>query len=167
MYDYSQSGFYFVTICAKNRAHLFGEIKDGVMILNEFGRIARDEWIKTETIRENITVDAFVIMPNHVHGIIEINNNDSQSVGAYRYPPLRIGHKTPFRSPSNNLGAIVRGFKSAVTKQINKMRSTPAIAVWQRNYHEHIVRDEESLHKIREYIAMNPELWGKDRYFGY
>ena len=105
-YDYSLPGLYFVTICTHNRVFLFGEITDGNMILNRWGRIARDQWQKTETIRDNVALDAFVVMPNHVHGIIQNDmplQNDT---------PLRNRNpeqQSEFRSPSKTLGAIIRG----------------------------------------------------------
>ena len=105
-YDYSLPGLYFVTICTQNRVCLFGEVTDGNMILNRWGRIARDQWQKTETIRDNVALDAFVVMPNHVHGIIQNDmplQNDT---------PLRNRNpeqQSEFRSPSRTLGAIIRG----------------------------------------------------------
>lgn len=141
------------------------------MQLNDFGNIARAEWLRTSEIRDNVVLDEFVIMPNHMHAIFMIKPMGAGRVGAYRNtPPHR---NTPpqcdtpqpptFKSPSNTVGAIVRGFKSAVTKQINMMRNLPGVPVWQRNYYEHIIRDEESLHRVREYIMLNPQKWEDDR----
>jgi len=178
-YDYASPGWYFVTICTHNRACLFGQINDGKMILNKSGRIARDQWQNTESIRDNVLLDAFIIMPNHLHGIVQItgsNNNTgadsagAYNVGAYRdtplhYTPLRNNkptHQSEFRSPSNTLGAIVRGYKSAVTTRINMKNNTPGRKVWQRNYHNHIIRDNQSLERIRHYVRNNPRHWKKD-----
>ncbi|GAA5521086.1 hypothetical protein Asal01_01019 [Fodinibius salicampi] len=145
-YDYSSLGRYFVTMCTHNRLCLFGEINDGNMVLNEWGQIARNQWLETESIRDNVALDAFVIMPNHVHGIIRITHSDRNtgsgtyySAGAYCNTPLRrdaphydrntppsnnnVSHQGEFRSPSKTLGAIVRGYKSEVTAQINRKRS--------------------------------------------
>ena len=124
-YDYSLPGLYFVTICTQNRVCLFGEVTDGNTILNRWGRIARDQWQKTETIRDNVALEAFVVMPNHVHGIIQIVGPDNDVVGAYRDTlllqndmplqndtPLRNRNpeqQSEFRSPSRTLGAIIRG----------------------------------------------------------
>ena len=142
------------------------------MILNRWGWIARDQWQKTETIRDNVTLDAFVIMPNHMHGIVQIvgPNND---VGAYRDTPLQNDtrqrnndpeQQSEFRSPSQTLGAIIRGYKSAVTTKINKKRDATGRKVWQRNYHDHIIRDEPSLKRIRYYIVNNPNQWYENRH---
>lgn len=168
-YDYSCPGFYFITFCTYRREHLFGEILNGKMILNRFGEVAYNEWIKTESIRDNVILDSFVVMPNHIHGIIEIIDVDNKSVGVNCNLPLRDHtnndhtiYRTKFESPSNNIGAIIRGYKSSVTKQINIIRKTPGTKIWHRNYYDHIIRDERSLFYIREYINNNPENWQKD-----
>ncbi len=156
-YDYSQPGAYFITICTHNREYLFGNVVDGKMVLNEFGKIVEQCWLETEKMRNGVIVDAFVIMPNHLHGIIVITDD---YVGAYCNTPLRV-----FRSPSKTIGAIVRGFKSASTKRINQIRQTPGFPVWQRNYYEHIIRNEIELNRIRKYIIDNPLKWELDRFF--
>jgi REP element-mobilizing transposase RayT len=158
-YDYSQPGAYFVTLCIHDRTQqLFGEIVDGEIRLNECGKIIRDEWVRSFQIRHELKIDEYVIMPNHFHGIIVIHD---VPVGAYRHTPLQI-QEPEFRSPSKNIGSIVRGFKSAVTKRINELRNTPGKPVWQRNYYEHIVRNEKSLFAIRRYITDNPLNWASD-----
>lgn len=159
-YDYSQDGTYFVTICTANRECIFGEIVEGNMILNDIGRIANDELHKTSMIRRNVKMDCTIVMPNHIHAIVVIDNN----VGTYSNTPLQKTD-TPFRSPSHNLGAIIRGYKSTVTKQVNILRKTPGEPVWQRNYYENIIRDESSWNHIREYVKNNPQKWEEDRFF--
>jgi putative transposase len=146
-YDYSQSGAYFVTICAHRRGLLFEE--------DEVKKILGKEWLNTERIRQNVVLDEFVVMPNHLHGIIVITHE----VGAYCYTPLQKG----FRSPSKTVGAMIRGFKSTTTRQINLFHNTPGIPIWQRNYYEHIIRNEDELNKIREYIQNNPLKWDLDK----
>ncbi|MEQ8947573.1 MAG: transposase [Balneola sp.] len=170
-YDYSSPGFYFITMCTNRKEYVFGDVTNGKMHMNEYGVVAHHEWFKTELIRDNIRLDEFVVMPNHVHGIIEIIDK-TPIVGANRDSPLpnKIGinnsfYKSKFESPSNNLGAIVRGYKSAVTKQINQIRKTPGTKIWQRGYYDHIIRNEESLFHIREYIKTNPMNWNKDRFY--
>jgi len=153
-YDYSQIGVYFVTICTYHRDCLFGKIINGEIILNEIGLLVQNEWVKTEKIRDNILIDVYLVMPNHLHGIIMINN-----VGAYSHTPLQ----NVFRSTSKTIGAIIRGFKSTTTKQINQYRQNPYLPVWQRNYYEHIIRNEDELSHIREYILNNPLQWEYDR----
>ena len=157
-YDYTQEGFYFVTICTYKRKCLFGKIKDGKIHLNKYGEIVKDEWIKTEKIRKNIKIDKFVIMPNHIHGIIII---EKSIVRAYCNTPVQ----RTFKSPSNTIGAIIRGFKSAVTNRINRIRKSPGISVWQRNYYEHIIRNEKDYLRIVEYIQNNPLKWEWDKYY--
>ncbi|MFA5352968.1 MAG: hypothetical protein WC291_01955 [Thermodesulfovibrionales bacterium] len=157
-YDYSQEGAYFITICAHSRRDcLFGEIVRDEMILNECGTIVRDEWLKTSEIRSEIHLGEYVIMPNHFHGIVIIVMHNP--VGAYGHTPLQ---HTPLRSPSHTIGAMIRGFKSGVTKGINAMRQTPGRPVRQRNYYEHIIRSEADYSRIAEYIVNNPRQWPQD-----
>lgn len=160
-YDYSQAGAYFVTIVTQDRTCLFGGVVDGQMRLNDHGEIVREEWLRTAQMRPNVTLDAFVIMPNHVHGIIILHERTTpDGRGTLQRAPT-LEH---FGKPtSNSIPTIVRLFKSATTKRINIARTMPGIAVWQRNYYEHIVRDEGSLNRIREYIETNPWQWAVDR----
>ena len=153
-YDYSRAGAYFVTVCAQNREYLFGEIADGEMRLNEAGKIVRNEWLRTGDIRSNVELDAFVVMPNHLHASVFLSDE-----------PRRRGDRpvAPTGPTPGSIGAIMAGFKSITTKRINEMRNTPGASVWQRNYYEHIIRDGESLDKIREYIVNNPMQWAFDR----
>ncbi len=165
-YDYSQAGAYFITICTHQRENLFGKIVDGEMKLNEFGQIAHEEWHKTALIRGEIDLDEFVIMPNHFHGIVIIHEPvrayHNKIVRAYGHTPLPTPNPAKFESPSRTLGAMVRGFKSAVTTQINQKRCTPGNPVWQRNYWEHIIRDEKDLYNAQAYILNNPIQWEND-----
>lgn len=157
-YDYTQPGAYFVTICVHKHEWLFGYIQDSEMILNKFGQIVHEEWFKTGEIRENVILHPheFVIMPNHVHGIIWLDD-----VGERRRRTPTIER---FGKPvSGSIPTIVRAFKSAATKRINELRNTPGAPVWQRNYYEHIIRDDDSLRRIREYILYNPRRWQYDR----
>ena len=153
-YNYADSGAYFVTIVAQNRQCIFGNVVDSKIELNEFGRILAEEWERSKDIRQEIALDAFVAMPNHIHGVLIMTNHDVGATG-----------RSPFPSgPSKrSLGAFVGGFKSAVTTRINQLRGTPGVPIWQRNYYEHIIRDDESLkNRIREYIADNPIRWEFD-----
>jgi REP element-mobilizing transposase RayT len=158
-YDYSQAGAYFVTICTHKRDFLFGEVVDGEMRANEFGCVVSKEWFGSADIRAEIKLypDEFVVMPNHIHGIVWILDH----VGATG-PRVGAHGRAPLQRPPRSLGAFVAGFKSAVTKRINMMRGTPGAAVWQRGYYEHIIRDDESLNRIREYILQNPLRWHLD-----
>ncbi len=151
-YDYSKPGAYFVTICVNQHECLFGEVIGEAVQLNECGKIVWDEWTKTPTLRPDIDLDVFVVMPNHLHGILIITDRRR---GVLQYAPT-------FRSPSQTIGALVRGFKSAVTKRINEMRNTPGVAIWQRNYYDHIVRNDDDLLRCRQYILDNPLKWELD-----
>ena len=166
-YDYTQPGAYFVTICTWNRTCLFGNVVGGTMVLNAMGEIVWDEWFRSAQIRAEIElhVNEFGVMPNHVHGIIwivsGIDGTHGRWVGAHGRAPLHTGRQ--LRRPPRSLGAFIAGFKSAVTKRINELRGTPGAPVWQRNYYEHVIRDDASLYRIREYIATNPLRWHLDR----
>lgn len=159
-YDYSQSGYYFITICTQNRACLFGKIINDEMNLNEQGKIAQEEWHKTAMIRKNITLDVFIVMPNHIHGIIVIDDETRRGTARRALPNRRFGF-----SQSNTIPTIIGAYKSAVTKRINQMQGFSSRSVWQRNYYEHIIRNEKSLEEIRDYIIYNPLNWEKDELF--
>jgi len=163
-YDYSRKGAYFITICAKNRQCLFGKITNDKMVLNKYGKIVQDEWMESSRIRKEIKLDYFIVMPNHIHGIIFITNQNPSSrstetndVGATGRSPLPRGPKP------KSLGSFVAGFKSIITKRINEFRKIPGSSVWQRNYYDHIIRNENELHQTREYIVNNPAKWEYDR----
>ena len=157
-YDYSQAGAYFVTVCAHDRMCLFGEIADGKMRLNEAGRIVQQCWNQIPEHFPHVELGEFIVMPNHVHGIVVIA--ETPNVGARHAVPLPEKFCKPV---PGSIPTIVRSFKSAVTKRINEMRGTPGVPVWQRNYYEHVIRNDESLHCIREYIINNPLQWDMDR----
>lgn len=163
-YDYSQPGAYFVTICTHNRAHLFGEIVNGVMRLNEYGKIVQYTWHDLVNHVDGIELGEFVVMPNHIHGIINIVGAGSVGVGS---------EPTPTTAPTVNtqpnrikpLPEIVRQLKTFSARRINEQRGMRGIPVWQRNYYEHIIRDEKSYQRIAEYIFNNPSNWQQDNYF--
>jgi REP element-mobilizing transposase RayT len=179
-YDYSQQGLYFVTLCVKDRAHLFGEIENEKMRLNENGIIVQNEWLKTIELRQNVQLHEFVVMPNHFHTIFEIThqigveNNGGIGRGVLHTPIHNDSHvgvctpihndshvgvcNTPLRSPSNTVGAIIRGFKSAVSRQIG-------FSIWQRDMYEHIIRNVSDYDRIADYIENNPINWKTDRFY--
>jgi REP element-mobilizing transposase RayT len=154
-YDYSGTSAYFVTICADGRQPLFGEIHSGIMGMNEVGCIVVKEWLRTEELRRNVSLDEFIVMPNHFHGILVITVSVQEAVPSATSttgdPPSR-----PYGLEAGSLGAIIGQFKSAVSKRAGR-------AVWQRNYYDHIIRDDRDLDRIREYIATNPVRWSVDR----
>ncbi len=126
------------------------------MLLNELGRIVKEEWLRTGRIRQNLEIDEFIVMPNHIHGILNITDNGR---GTLQRAPTEEQFGKPV---SNSIPTIVRLFKSTTTKQINKFRNKPSVLVWQRNYYEHIIRDDKELQAIREYIRYNPLKWNED-----
>ena len=157
-YDYTQSGAYYVTIVAYQRGHFFGEVVNAEMRLNELGQIARNEWFKTAILRPYVELyeDEFIVMPNHVHGIIWIIN---ETVGAERRsaPTKTIVHP-------RSLGSVIRAYKSAVTYAANGLHPTGqrGAVLWQRNYYEHVIRNEKDLKAKRDYIFSNPLNWEND-----
>jgi REP element-mobilizing transposase RayT len=165
-YDYRSAGAYFVTVCAFQRECLFGEVVDGEMRVNRFGEIVQAEWEKSAMVRENLQLDEFLVMPNHLHGIVIIvddvgatrrvaRNNADQSKRATQ----RVAPTGPV---AGSVGAFLGQFKSIVTKRINTIRSNPGCPLWQRNYYEHIIRSECELGNIRRYIEENPLNWDQD-----
>jgi REP element-mobilizing transposase RayT len=236
-WDYTQPAAYFVTMCTENRARLFGAVRRGRMILNVLGRIVAAEWQQSEEIRDRVHLDAFVVMPNHLHGIVvfadsdveaptcprgyrvfgatgraegpsDDSNSETASHGGSDGPPGEsnstnpsVGGATEPTGPSNSekastggstlggesgnrgemngddepdddrptgpapqsLGSFVAGFKSAATKRINQRRGTPGAAVWQRNYHDRIIRTERHWRAARRYVRRNPAEWSGDR----
>jgi len=157
------AGVYFFTLVAYQRECLFGSVVDEVMQLNDWGRIVAEEWARTPAVRANIELDSFVIMPNHVHGIVWINcGGDRQEV-----VPDQMGAPDVFAAEpgprKHSLGAFIGGFKAGVTKRINTLRGMPGGPVWQRNYYEHVIRNETELARAREYIETNPLRWVIDK----
>ncbi len=154
-YNYCQPGAYFVTVCTHNQECVFGDVIDGNMHLNECGQVVGKEWLKTFDIRKNLLLDKYIVMPNHFHGIIVITAGRGT---LQRAPTLE-----QFGKPvSNSLPTIIRLLKSTTTKQINEWRKTPGMYLWQRNYYEHIIRNEDELNRVREYVANNSLQWQFD-----
>jgi putative transposase len=162
-YDYRLAEGYFATICVKGGECLLGNVVEGEMVLSDLGRIVAEEWDATGNLREYVQLDAFVLMPNHLHGIIWLINETA--VGATRASPLRAQHDQPRGPTSASLGAVIGGFKSASTRRINREKGTVGEVFWQRNYWERIIRNERELEAIRRYIWNNPANWKKDRLY--
>ena len=156
---------YFVTICAKNGEHLFGEIVDGEMKLSEYGKIVEEEWLRTPIIRPEVTLDVHQIMPNHFHLIVRLVPVTVRR-GVWPYAPTGdvplTARNGVFASPSVSLGALMRGFKGAVTKRMRIFDGYDG-DLWLRNYHEHIIRNDAELRQIRQYILDNPRNWERDK----
>lgn len=158
---------YFVTLCTFDHGNLFGEITAGRMILNAYGQIVADTWLWLSQQYPYVTLDAWIIMPNHFHGILvieDINQDKGNNQGGSRTAPTE---KTPSSNVADRkpLGRLIGAFKTVSTKQINHLRDTAGAPVWQRNYYEHILRDENGLNSIRYYIVTNPERWAEDSLF--
>ena len=180
-YDYSSAGAYFVTILVKDRECLLGQVADGEMRLSEIGEVVRAIWESLPERYPGVELDESVIMPNHMHGIIVITPEAEQAavadwdarrsareVRAVHEPPLRA---PPLRSPAPTalerrrmlLPKIVGYFKMNTAKRANQIRSMPGAPFWQRDYYEHVIRDEYDLQRIRDYIAGNPLKWELDQ----
>ncbi len=165
-YDYSQAGAYYVTIVTYHRDCLFGGIVDGEMILNDLGKIADECWRAISEHFPFVELGVYVIMPNHVHGIIVITDVDHRAdAGAsarsrgtiYRAPTTQERFQKPV---AGSLPTIIRTYKAAVTRRIGREHN--ATGIWQRNYYEHIIRDEKDLQNKTDYIEANPSLWDED-----
>ena len=197
-YDYAQSGLYFITICCHNRACIFGHIENGIMIMNEYGKMVENEWLTLQQRFQNIQLHACIVMPNHFHAILEIarttpkvetnhvgatlvvdqNKNDSPTVDPNNIEKGQPQGIAPTRNPSQRIaptanptektiGEIVGAFKSITTVEyIRGVKNNNWQAIdkrlWQRNYHEHIMRNEQSYIHISNYIIHNPVNWDKD-----
>jgi len=211
-YDYTQRGAYFVTICTHQRNCLFGEIVDGEIKLNTNGEIARGSWLSIPRHFKNVELDEFVIMPNHLHGIIIIDSSEvvgealanqdfsqlfsevvgealanqdfsqlfsevagealanqdfskQQNLSSQCFAPtVHTGETVKINGTKpQSLAAITQNYKSVSTRQINRMNKAKGNVIWQRNYYEHIIRNEEALNNIREYIVNNSINWVKDQ----
>jgi len=188
-YDYSKRGLYFITICTKDQLSLFGNVvgagskpalpndmpiqndklsskRAGLepaptefalatvkMEINDWGRIVQNTWFDLVNHIDNIKLHEFIVMPNHLHGIIEIIDN------------MRAGSDPAPTRKTKSLSEIVRQLKTFSARRVNKERNMPGVPLWQRNYYEHIIRDEESYHKIADYIINNPMRWKEDKYY--
>ena len=175
-WDYSWPGYYFVTICVKNRICHFGEVVDCKMVLNRFGYIAKNYYREIPKHFPHVKLDSFIVMPNHIHGIIVINKNkiindempfidfENNKPGRNEAMPRLYydnGDNGKNISPkSGSLPVIVGSFKSIVAKSIKKINIEFA---WQARFYDHIIRNEKSLNNIRQYITDNPQNWWCDR----
>lgn len=157
-YDYSQAGAYFVTLCTYRKACLFGEIVGADMQLSTLGTLVCLEWQRTAQVRQSVDLDAFIVMPNHLHGIIVILED---AYSARSQPTSELQPQRSRTLLSSSLGAIIGQFKSAVTRQARRMEKRDLV-IWQRNFYEHVISRENSLNDIRQYIVENPARWTED-----
>ena len=182
-YDYRSAGAYFVTICTFQKEQILAEIKDGEARLTSLGNVVHECWNEVPQHFPNVELDMSVVMPNHLHAIFMIHEPvgathaspddvTADVVGARHASPdngttdkTRARHASPLQKsglPKRSIGAIVGSFKSSCTKRINELRDTPGLPVWQRNYHERVIRNDEELHALRDYIRNNPAQWEVD-----
>jgi REP element-mobilizing transposase RayT len=174
-WNYAWNASYFVTICTKDRQNFFGDIADSEMILSQIGVIADIMWYEIKNHAKNIELGDFIVMPNHVHGIITLNEqipeqkSDTQIINV---PPVETRHalslrKTPAQQRfqnqgKNTLSSIIGGYKASVTKHASRLKLNFA---WQPRFHDHIIRNEESFQTISNYIVNNPQNWSQDKFF--
>lgn len=170
-YDYSLEGLYFITVCALDKKYIFGKITNGKMYLSETGRIVEKELMRTQQIRPNMIIHENIIMPNHIHFIVEIthrrgglnppdNTNETNVInilGNGKCGCKQGGFNPPLQR-ANTIGSMVRGLKASITKQLGH-------PIFQRNYYEHIIRNQHSYEEISDYIVTNPLRWEKDQLF--
>ena len=142
-FDYSRSGMYFVTVCTDRRLCLFGDVSEDAVHLSEIGRVGQACWGEIPGHYPGVATDAFVVMPNHVHGILDFTRG-------------------PAGARSVALGTVVGSFKAAVSSRANELRGTPGASLWQRGFHDHVIRGEDDLAARRQYIAENPLKWHLD-----
>ena len=169
-WNYGWDAAYFVTLCTKDREWYFGEVVDGKMKLSHVGIIANIMWFEIKNHAKNIQLGEFVVMPNHVHGILILNGNN-QNVQNVQNVETRPALSLRFEPPGqqrfqnqgkNTLSSIVGSYKSAVTKHCNRLGFNFA---WQSRFHDHIIRNKNSFHRISQYISNNPKKWKEDRFF--
>ena len=160
-YDYSQAGAYYITIVTHQRDCLFGKIENEKMILSDLGKIADECWRAIPDHFPLVELGAYVVMPNHVHGIIVITDNGRGAALLRPYTgPDENQNSHKINVKPGSLGAIVRSYKSAVSYRIHKEHN--ATGIWQRNYYEHIIRNDKDLQNKTDYIQANPMLWDED-----
>ena len=181
-YDYRSAGAYFVTICTHQKEPILAEIVDGAVSPSSLGNVVWECWHQIPEHFPHVDLDEFIVMPNHLHGIVFINDSGVGATHASpdltavtEFPDMadvsitatddRARHASPLLKPGRvkcSLGSIIGSFKSACTKRINESRNTAGMPVWQRNYHERIIRNEEELYSLRDYILTNPSRWEGD-----
>jgi putative transposase len=180
-WDYSSEGAYFITICTRDRAHLFGDIENGIMALSNVGVVANLMWFEIKNHAKSIELGEFIVTPNHIHGILIINDmkvaNDTNEIAndiddvetrhalSLHHAPItrpNIGSSRFQNQGKNSVSSIIGSYKSAVTKHANRLGFEFG---WQERFHDHIIRNAESFETIQNYIANNPLKWKEDKFF--
>ena len=156
-YDYAQPGAYFVTVCTRARECLLGRVDDSGMFASTYGRIVEECWTDLVNHYAGVKLDAFTVMPNHIHGVIILTEDDSNHPAA-----IGAGFKPAPAKRRHGLPEIIRGFKAFASRRINEVRDTTGVRLWQRNYYERVIRNESELNAVRQYIRHNPSRWAED-----
>jgi putative transposase len=151
-YDYAQLGWYYITLCTQGGACIFGSVLDGRVVYNDAGTVVETAWQRSFDLRAELTLDSWVLMPNHVHAVVVIR------------PTAETETRHSASLKPRSLSSFIAGFKGASARAVNNIRRTPGRPVWQRGYYEHVVRTEEALDEIRKYIMGNPLAWWYDKY---
>ncbi|MFZ2910962.1 MAG: transposase [Candidatus Desulfobacillus denitrificans] len=175
-WDYGWAGSYFITICTKDRIHYFGEIENSKMVLSNVGVLADVFWHEIKTHSQNVELGEFVVMPNHIHGVLILTgNDDNHNVNGNIYGNVETGHALPLQQTEKTIGqqrfqnigknsvsSIVGSYKSAVAKHAHRLGYE---FEWQTRFHDHVIRDDESFQKISNYIINNPMNWQEDKFY--
>lgn len=167
-WNYNNEGDYFITICTKNKEHLFGHVENGEMVLNEYGQIVSDCWFDLPNHYTNIVLGAFQIMPNHIHCIVGVDN--SKMIDAVVETGLKPVCTEPICTDDNLKKAhgvfeFIRALKSFSSRRINEKRGTKGVSNWHERFHDHIIRNEAEYNRIKEYIINNPKKWNEDCFY--
>jgi len=162
-YDYSRSGYYFVTLCTKDKIEYFGKFLKEKIVLSKIGEIAHSHWLSIPAHYENVKIDSFIIMPNHIHCIIIIDNAEVNVGTEQCSVPTNIGQTLISASTPNYglLSKIIKSFKEAVTKDVRRNTGYRTFS-WQRSFYDHVIRNDVALREIRKYIVLNPAKWEID-----
>jgi REP element-mobilizing transposase RayT len=168
-WDYSAPGDYFITIVIQNRESILGEIQHGKMILSDYGKIVQNEFLKINDYDPHVQLDEFVIMPNHIHFILNVEKIHEFSLRSLPPSPSPTTDDIKqYRKMRRNMLVIkiLGKFQQQTSKQINIMRNTPGTKNWQRDFYDHVIRNNEEYVRIKEYIIKNPQNWENDRFMG-
>jgi REP element-mobilizing transposase RayT len=155
-FDYSSASTYFLTQCTFDRRFFLGDIEDGEMFLSRTGVRVWEEWDRTLVLRPSVIEHAFIVMPNHIHGLVSFNVDDDRSVESH-------SNATPLHRRPRSLSTLMSGFKGAVTRWLRDELGDPYFEIWQPGFHEHIVRNQKSFETIQGYILNNVAKWSEDR----
>lgn len=161
-WDYAGHGWYFITIVTAVRECRFGEVVGDEVVLSGDGVIVEEEWQRAAQVRAEVSTVLHVVMPNHLHAIVAMHGDGDPKIDDRTALKHALGDRRPLHRAPRSLGALVAGFKSAATSRIEREHDAPGMAVWQRGFYEHIIRDDRDLERISDYIVANPSRWHDD-----